>query len=376
MVVAGVAAGLLLVAGCAPAAGRTRSSSELGLRTARQAAATTLAPAPAPDPLVPVTTTTPATTPPVPAGSFITPGERLAVGGCPLFPRDNVFHASIRALARRADSDRMIAAAGGSSLSVTSFGSVIWEGSRPGLPVNILDARTSQHRDLLPSLAYQAVSEPDGVPWPDEPMFEGFPGRAWDKHLLVVDSSTCHSWEMINVQPPWENIFGALFNKWYVDKVVSLDLRTNQPNPKGTVNASGFSLMAGQIRYDEVASGAVSHAVGVSLPVIRQGPPTWPAVGSDGTSTDPQAPPMGSWLRLKATTDLRGLGPQAAVVARALQEHGAIVSDSGPRLALATESDARWNDADLAALERFTLGDFEVVDPSPMKVSDSSFQIR
>ena len=56
----------------------------------------------------------------------------------------------------------------------------------------------------------------------------------------------------------------------------------------------------------------------------------WPALGGDGTSSDPDAPPMGSWLRLRPDADLTGLGPQALVVARALQEHGVIAQDTGP----------------------------------------------
>jgi hypothetical protein len=385
----------VIAVACAPA-GRTRSASELGVRVARDVSTTTLAPAPPVDPLVPVTTspagapttappatTTPATTTPAamtpvtaPSNGRVTAGSRLGVGGCALFPRDNAFHAEVSSLSVKADSDRTIAAVGGSVPLRTFFGSAVWQGSRPGIPVNVVDTTTAARRDLLVSQEYQYASEPLGVPWPDTPRFEGWPGRAWDRHLLVVDSATCRSWELINVQSPIENVFGTLFNMWYADKVVTVDLSSNQHRVNGTVTAAGFSMLAGLVRYDEVASGSVDHAVSIVLPTVRQGAPTWPAQGTDGRSTDPAAPPMGTWLRLKAGADLRGLGPQATVIARALQAHGAIVSDSGPNAALSGEPDVRWNDTDLSGLGRLTMSDFEVVDASPMKVSDQSLQIR
>ena len=375
--------------GCVPASGegRTRSASELGLGAARTEASTTLTPGPAPDALVPVTTTppgpgaTPPTAPPTTASasrpqSFITPGQRAPVAACAVFPSDNVFHATVTALPRRSRSDEMISAVGATMPLRTFFGSGIWQGSRPGIPVNVVDGGTAERRDLLVGLDYLAVSDPAGVPWPADPRFEGWPGRAWDKHLLVVDRAVCRSWELINVQSPAENVVGALLGRWYADKVVTVDLDSNLPRAGGTVTASGFSLLAGLVRFDEVASGSIDHALTLVLPSVRAGGAVWPAQGSDGRSTDPDAPPMGSWFRLRADADLGGLGPQAAVIARALQTHGAILSDSGPNVAISGEPDVGWNDSDLAGLGRLTVSDFEVVDPTAMQVSPSSLQIR
>jgi hypothetical protein len=102
----------------------------------------------------------------------------------------------------------------------------------------------------------------------------------------------------------------------------------------------------------------------------------WPANGSDGRSTDPDAPPMGTWLRLRSDVDLSHLGPQARVVAEALKVHGAVIFDTGPSYGLMGEPDTRWADGDLAGLQTLTIGMFEVVDPTPMQVSPTSHQIR
>ena len=64
------------------------------------------------------------------------------------------------------------------------------------------------------------------------------------------------------------------------------------------------------------------------------------------------------------------------MVAAALQEHGAIIQDTGPAPGIPGEPDVRWNDVDLADLGRFTLSDFEIVDPAPMRVAGTDLGIR
>jgi hypothetical protein len=272
-------------------------------------------------------------------------------------------------------STRMIAAAGPDRPVLPFFSSGLWEGSRRGYPVNVVDGRTAARQDLVVALEYVYLSENQNVPWPVEPRFEGWPGRAWDRHVIIVDTSTCRSWEGINLQPPGENVVGTLLNRWYADAIVSIDLTSTEPHRPGTVTSAGFSLLSGLVRYDEVAAGRVDHALSLIMPEI--GPaPVWPARSSDGQSANPDAPPMGSWLRLRSDADLRGLGPQALTVARALQTHGAVITDSGPNVALAGEPDLRWNDADLAGLQGLTVSDFEVVDPARLIVDPASHRIR
>ena len=309
--------------------------------------------------------------------TFVTPGDRLGLAGCPVFPRNNAFHATISGLPAAPSSGATIAAAGGAGLPIMAgFGSGVWMGSRLGWPTNVVDARTAPRNQMIVSFAYAHMSDMSGVPWPSQPRFEGWPGRSWDKHLEVLDSSTCTSWELINVQPPWENYYGGQLGMWYADAIVALDLRSNEFRRGGTVTAAGLSMLATLTRFDEVASGRIDHVLSISLPNIRAGAPAWPAQGSDGRSADPASPPMGTWLRLKDGVDVDRLPPQARVVARALQEHGAVVTDTGPNAAIGGEPDVRWNDADLGSLRSLTLGDFEVVDPTPMRADATSLAIR
>ncbi|MFM7063697.1 MAG: hypothetical protein ACKO04_09445 [Actinomycetes bacterium] len=371
---------LVAVTACSPlrlSRSTTLSAGEVGTRTSQLAAApgrtavraaavatpATVAPAsPAPSA---VPAAAPVTVAPAAPGP---PAGRTDLAGCPRFPADNAFNAHVLTLPVRSDSAATLAAAGGAGQRVRAgFTSGIWQGSRGGYPVNMVDSRTDASVDYLIN-AYPGVSDPSGHTLPAVPRFEGWPLIAWDRHLLTVDTATCTSSEAFNVSPPWENPLG----RWIADSAVHFDLRSNALPPRGSSTASGLSLLHGLVRYDEVASGRVAHAVAVTLPQIRQGAAVWPARYSDGRSTNPAAPQMGTWLRLRADVDLSALGPQARTVAEAMKVHGAVVSDTGPGgLVVNGEPDERWNDRDLSGLGALSLDDFEVVDASGMRVDDS-----
>ena len=306
-----------------------------------------------------------------PEGSYIAATDRLGIAGCPLFPRDNAFHASIARLPVHPRSEAMVAAGGGADLTLNAgFSARPWQGSRPGYPVNIADSRRSELVEVI-GRQYASTSDLAGHPMPTAPRFEGWPSLTWDQHLLVVDPATCTSHEMIGVSPPSDNPVGA----WFVDKAVKIDLSSNEYRDHGAVKVAGVSMLAGLVRFDEVASGNVDHVISMSLPTAS-GHHNWPARASDGPNPHPDAPPMGTWLRLRPDVDLSGLGPQAATIAQALRDHGGVLADTGGRFALSGEPDVRWDDADLRGLRSLSLASFEVVDPSPMMVSSSSLQIR
>ncbi len=312
------------------------------------------------------------TTVPVPAGA---PGQRLGIGPCPMFPADHSFNTPITGLPVAADSERVIAAIGPDSTLRHGFSSTVRDGTRRGYPINVVDPATSTPTDFMVAAAYLYFSDGSDVPMPEFPRFEGWPGREWDKHLLLVDTSSCRTRELLNVQPPGENDTARPFNMWYADAVVSFDLRSNE-RPEGSANAAGVSMLAGLVRYDEVASGRVRHAIGLTMPVIRGDGPVWPAHRSDGRSTDPAAPPMGAWFRLRDDVDISTLGPQARVVAEALREYGGVLVDTGPGITLTGEPDLRWNDADLDGLGSLTASDLELVDPSSLIVDPATNQAR
>jgi hypothetical protein len=307
------------------------------------------------------------------AGSWITAGARPGIGGCPLFPPNHAWHASIGSLAVHPRSSAMIAATASTTVR-PGFGSTVWMGSRAGVPINVVDGRSAARVDVVVDL-WGTDGGNLGVPLPDVTRFEGWPGKAWDAHLLVVDTSVCESRELLNVRDPSDDVLGLGGGRWYADSAGTFDL-TSTAKPAGTATASGVSLLAGQVRYDEVAAGEIDHVLSATLTGISAAPAVWPAMSSDGTSVEPDAMPMGTWLRLRADADLADLGPHARIIADALREHGAVVTDTGPGLTLQGEPDERWDSHDLRTLANLSMADFEVVDAAPMMAERTSFELR
>lgn len=303
------------------------------------------------------------------AGSFIAEKTRMGIGDCPIYPRNNVFHADVRSLAKHVDSDRIIAAMGNEK--VRGMTSVVWQGSRSGYPVNVVDSRSDRQVTFVKQ-GFLLQPEPIGTfPMPANPRLEGDPTPAWDQHLLLFDKATCKSHELFLTRTP--NL--SFYRTWEADSAHTLDLTSNViPHEASTVSA--ISLLAGLVRYEEVASGSINHVLTVDYPRASNQPAVWPAVRSDGRSSDPYAPKMGTWLRLK-NVDLSRFGPTARVVIKALQTHGAIIKDSNASdISINGENDPRWDDADMNTLSQLTAADFEVVDPTPMMVSPNSYEIR
>lgn len=93
------------------------------------------------------------------------------------------------------------------------------------------------------------------------------------------------------------------------------------------------------VRLDEVTDGAVRHVLKVASGPTASVRFVFPMVGSDGDTRDPSAPPQGLRFRIRPSVDLEALhlDPQTLVIARALQEYGFYIGDSGGATALKLE---------------------------------------
>lgn len=120
----------------------------------------------------------------------------------------------------------------------------------------------------------------------------------------------------------------------------------------GGARAYGGSAIGGLIRSWEVREGLVQHPLAIALRVeqMRLGP-VWPASSDDNTPDYTGPIPMGSYFAIPPDVDLTDLGLQsraARVVARACQDYGVYVVDSGGAAALFVQDDgkpatARWH---------------------------------
>jgi hypothetical protein len=86
----------------------------------------------------------------------------------------------------------------------------------------------------------------------------------------------------------------------------------------------------------------------------------WPASHAAGDT--PGAPPMGTRLRLKASTDLSQHPPEIRRIFQAMKTYGLILADNGSDLFVTGTMDARWDNEILnPAFHGLTADDFEVI---------------
>jgi hypothetical protein len=124
------------------------------------------------------------------------------------------------------------------------------------------------------------------------------------------------------------------------------------------------------VRWDEVQIGRIDHVLKIAVNTTACSH-VFPMVGDECGTTDPNAPPEGTRIRIKRSVDLASLGltPAALVVARALQQYGAVIGDqSSKRVNLKVENTVAegrgwlWkgllNEHSLAAIP---LADYEVL---------------
>jgi hypothetical protein len=121
-----------------------------------------------------------------------------------------------------------------------------------------------------------------------------------------------------------------------------LHARTGQsddPRNRGTHRGNNGAVMA--VEHDEVVAGAIRHVLKVAAGPEVADRHVFPMIGSDGDyqGSDPAVPPQGLRFRIKPTIDLEamGLGGEALVIARALQDYGFYIGDSGGTTALKLE---------------------------------------
>ena len=280
-----------------------------------------------------------------------------------LLPSNSLFYRPIDDLPVAADSERWISALKSMPL-VAPFGGNPYLGNVAGMPFNVVDDSTKRVDVTLTE--YPDVSFKGPYPIADPPLIEGLPNYGNDQHYLAVDTKQRRAWELIALRRWFTRWEAGAGGTWSMD---SLDY------PDGSTIVARLPLLPGVVRYEEVASGSVNHMILGMFEISAKGRQIWPAKSTDGTSTDPDAPPMGGWMRLRRDADLSKLGPQAKVVATAAQRYGILISDTGPGFRMRGTADRRWDQDDLRTLQTLTTDDFEFVDASSIMVSSDSLEV-
>jgi hypothetical protein len=186
---------------------------------------------------------------------------------------------------------------------------------------------------------------------------EGGNGSNGDRHVLVVDRARCQLDELYRAF-----FVGGPHKHWNADSGVIWNLRSGALRTEGftSADAAGLPIFPGLVRYDEAASGAINHAIRVTVDSTQN---AWinPASHCAGDTSNPNAPPMGLRLRLKAGYDISQISGMAHTIAVAMKQYGFIVADNGSNWYFSGTSDRRWPDGNLDQLKAIPGSAFEVV---------------
>jgi hypothetical protein len=150
---------------------------------------------------------------------------------------------------------------------------------------------------------------------------------------------------------------------WTASVGAKWDLTTGALRPLTwtSADAAGLPILPGLVRYDEVAAGAIRHAIRVTFSQTQRAF-ILPATHFASSRTDADLPPMGMRFRLSAGYDISRFTGQSRVIVEALQRYGLIVADNGSNWFFQGAPDPRWDDEDLDQLKSIPGSAFEVVD--------------
>jgi hypothetical protein len=254
----------------------------------------------------------------------------------------------------RSDSATLMGSIGLSAQLHPDFSSTAWnDGLGYGIPFNKVNLSTPTY-DVR--FDYDDESDPGPYPIPPNPKIEG----GSDAHLILWDTEGCNLYEIFAASKSGGQWFGGSGAVW--------DLRSNALRPNGwtSADAAGLPILPGLARYDEVAAGAIRHALRFTAPRTCSGH-IYPArhdAGSYGCAT---YPPMGLRIRLKSSVDISGFGPQAQVILVALKRYGMLLADNGSAMYVTGAPNANWDDDQLHDFHQLHGSDFEAVDTSSLR---------
>jgi len=282
------------------------------------------------------------------APSRSTPHE----GACPIFPASNPLNRDISRAPVDPNSAKYIESIGANLHLHADFG------TPPSYGIPYVVVGPHQAKAPIHFTEYREESNPGPYPVPPNVPVEGA-GEEGDRHVLVLQEGTCKLYELYSAQRKgsgWNAGSGAVFN-----------LRSNALRPEGwtSADAAGLPIFPLLVRYPEVNAGQIDHALRVTVERTQRGY-IHPATHFASNSSDPNLPPMGLRLRLKASFNLSGYRGQALVVLRALKSYGLIVADNGSSWYITGAPSPRWSNEDLDQLKSVPGSAFEAVRTGPI----------
>lgn len=285
--------------------------------------------------------------------SAMTPGQLTSLNGFVPFLADDLWNTDVTNAPVDANSTNLINYIGANVTLHPDFGAGTYAGQSIGIPYQVVAG--TQAKVTVNLGAYPDESDPGPMPIPLNALIEGYPAPGnGDRHVLTLDKDNCWLYELYHAYR-----VGA---GWNADSAAIWDMTLDAQRPYTwtSADAAGLPIFVGLARYDEVAAGAINHALRFTVPVTRRAF-TPPASHWASSNDDPNSPPMGMRLRLKASFDISTFLPANQVILTALKKYGMILADNGSAIYISGAPDPRWNNDDLHNLGTITGSDFDVV---------------
>jgi hypothetical protein len=281
-------------------------------------------------------------------------GPNASLNGKRPFPADNAWNRDVSGDPVDPSSATLIAACGSAATGLHPDFGTVWDGAPNGIPYIVVAGGQGR---VPVTFDYSDESDPGPYPVPSAAPIEGGPGGDGDRHVLVIDRDNWKLYELFDAHP----VNGG--SSWTAGSGAVFDLSSNTLRPAGwtSADAAGLPIFPGLVRYDEVVgSKAIRHALRFTCPVTRRAYVS-PARHWASSRTDPNLPPMGMRVRLKAGFDVTRFSPGVQVILNAMKTYGMLLADNGSAWYISGAPDPRWSDDELATLRNVKASDFEVV---------------
>jgi hypothetical protein len=280
-------------------------------------------------------------------------GQGASLNGFLPFQAGSLWNTDVSATPVDPNSTNIINFIGSTITLHPDFGAGTFHNQTLGIPYQIVSG--TQAKVPVTLGLYFDESDPGPEPIPANALIEGYPKPGnGDRHVLVLEKDGCWLYELFNAN--------LKSGKWSADATSIWDMTIAEQRPYTwtSADAAGLSVFVGLARYDEVAAGAINHALRFTVP-ISQKAFVLPATHWASTNTSTSAPPMGTRLRLKASFNISTYPADDQVILTALKKYGMILADNGSAMFISGVPDNRWNNTNLNLLKNIAASNFEVV---------------
>jgi hypothetical protein len=304
---------------------------------------------------------------PLSASAVRAPGTILPGTHCPAFPANNVWNTPVTGLPVNADSATWLASMSASSTSLHPDYGPSGDPAQPyGIPWTIVPARSTFTRVTF---QYASESYRGLYPLTAATRIEG----GSDRHAIMVDPTKSASSPACTLFETWDTAYHP-GGRSQAGSGARWNLNSNALRPSGftSADAAGLPILPGLVNYNEVASGAMDHAIRFTA-ACSQESFLWPARHEAGQSNT-DCPPMGARFRLNASFTLPASSCSAfcQTVLTTLKTYGMILADNGSNWYFQGTADPRWTYDEVDQLKQIPASAFVAVDESCLMVNANS----